>query len=165
MFIVTEADAAAIRAALNQEGELSAAAEFRRRFPGFTDNAKAREWVRTIAGWKPLAVPPRRRAPARSGGKRAKSWRQDHSINQEVPMPTRILCRPGLPVVFTSTPAGFIGESWVAMPLPDGQHLNLQMVCRAPLLRTEAAVMDTMRTLADAYHFLPASIVWERSGE
>ena len=54
MFLVTEADADAIRAIFNQEGELSAAIELRRRFPGITDNAKARAHVRTIAGWQPL---------------------------------------------------------------------------------------------------------------
>ena len=54
MFIVTEADAAAIRAVFDQEGELSAAIELRRRFPGITDNVRARECARTIAGWKPL---------------------------------------------------------------------------------------------------------------
>jgi hypothetical protein len=42
MFVITEADAAAIRATFNQEGELSAAIELRRRFPGVTDNTKAR---------------------------------------------------------------------------------------------------------------------------
>jgi hypothetical protein len=57
-FLVTEADADAIRAIFNQEGELSAAIELRRRFPGITDNAKARTYVRTIAGWKPLPAPP-----------------------------------------------------------------------------------------------------------
>ena len=57
MFVVTEADAAAIRAVFDQEGELSAAIELRRRFPGVTDNAKARACVRTIAGWKPLPAP------------------------------------------------------------------------------------------------------------
>jgi hypothetical protein len=36
MFLVTEADADAIRAIFNQEGELSAAIELRRRFPGIT---------------------------------------------------------------------------------------------------------------------------------
>ena len=56
MFVVTEADAAAIRAVYDRDGELCAAAELRRRFPGVADNAKAREWVRTIAGWKPLPV-------------------------------------------------------------------------------------------------------------
>jgi hypothetical protein len=56
MFLVTEADADAIRAIFNQEGELSAAIELRRRFPGITDNAKARVCVRTIAGWQPLGV-------------------------------------------------------------------------------------------------------------
>ena len=40
MFVVTEADAAAIRAVFNQEGELSAAIEVRRLFPGITDNAR-----------------------------------------------------------------------------------------------------------------------------
>jgi hypothetical protein len=59
MFIVTEADAAAIRAIYDRDGELPAAIELRRRFPAFTDNAKAREWARTIAGWKPLPMPPR----------------------------------------------------------------------------------------------------------
>jgi hypothetical protein len=59
MFVVTEADAAAIRAAYEQEGELSAAIEVRRLFPGITDNAEARACARTIAGWKPLPVRPR----------------------------------------------------------------------------------------------------------
>jgi hypothetical protein len=53
MFLVTEADATAIRAIYEQDGELSAAIELRRLFPGITDNAKARECVRSIAGWKP----------------------------------------------------------------------------------------------------------------
>jgi len=58
MFIITEADADAIRAIFSQEGELSAAIELRRRFPGITDNAKARAHVRTIAGWEPRPAPP-----------------------------------------------------------------------------------------------------------
>jgi hypothetical protein len=45
LFVITEADADAIRAVFNQEGELSAAIELRRRFPGVTDNAKARACV------------------------------------------------------------------------------------------------------------------------
>jgi hypothetical protein len=53
MFVVTEADEAAIRAIYQQRGEFAAAIELRRRFPGITDNAQARECVRTIAGWKP----------------------------------------------------------------------------------------------------------------
>ena len=57
MFVVTEADAAAIRDLFERDGELSAAIELRRRFPGITDNAKARECVRSIAGWKsPVAT-------------------------------------------------------------------------------------------------------------
>jgi hypothetical protein len=58
MFVVTEADAAAIRAVFTQEGELSAAIELRRRFPGITDNTKARECARSIAGWPPLPIQP-----------------------------------------------------------------------------------------------------------
>ena len=41
MFVVTEADATAIRAIFDEHGELSAAIEQRRLFPGITDNAKA----------------------------------------------------------------------------------------------------------------------------
>jgi hypothetical protein len=54
MFVVTEAEAAAIRVAFNQSGELAAAVELRRLFPGITDTAQARSCARTIAGWKPL---------------------------------------------------------------------------------------------------------------
>ena len=59
MFVVTEADAAAIRDVFHPEGELSAAIELRRRFPGITDNAEARACARTIAGWTPLPEQPR----------------------------------------------------------------------------------------------------------
>jgi hypothetical protein len=54
MFVVSEEAAAAIRAIFEQEGELSAAIDLRRLFPGIADNARARECARTIAGWKPL---------------------------------------------------------------------------------------------------------------
>jgi len=65
MFAVDEATAAAIRAALQQGGELSAVVELRRHFPLITDNAEARRCVRTIASWKPLppAKPARQRRP------------------------------------------------------------------------------------------------------
>ena len=39
MFMVTEADAAAIRTAFHDEGELPAVIELRQRFPGITDHA------------------------------------------------------------------------------------------------------------------------------
>jgi hypothetical protein len=42
MFVITDADAAAIRAIFDQEGELSAAIDLRRRFPGIGGNSKAR---------------------------------------------------------------------------------------------------------------------------
>jgi hypothetical protein len=59
MFVVSEAEAAAIRAIFDQRGELSAAAELRRLFPTITDNVQAREYARTIASWKPLPSAPR----------------------------------------------------------------------------------------------------------
>ena len=57
MFSVTEAEAAMIRTAFEQEGELSAGIELRRLFPGITDGAKAREMARVIAGWSTLPAP------------------------------------------------------------------------------------------------------------
>ena len=53
MFVITEADAAAICATFNKEGELSAAIELRWRFPWITDNTKARACAPSIAGWMP----------------------------------------------------------------------------------------------------------------
>jgi hypothetical protein len=57
MICVSEAEAVAIRTAYEQGGEFSAAIELRRLFPGITDNAKARECARAIAGWAPLPDP------------------------------------------------------------------------------------------------------------
>ena len=62
MFAVDEATAAAIRAAFDRRGELSAVVELRRHCPGIADNEQARACVRTIASWKPLPPkPPRAR--------------------------------------------------------------------------------------------------------
>jgi hypothetical protein len=66
MFVVTEADAAAIRAVFEQHGEYAAAVELRRLFPGVLHNAEARECARAIAGWKPLPVPPVRPLPGQN---------------------------------------------------------------------------------------------------
>ena len=76
MFVVTETDTAVIRAAFDQGGELSAAIEVRRLFPGIIDNVKARECARMIIGWKPPPVPTSpvtRLIPARKA--RPVSWR------------------------------------------------------------------------------------------
>jgi hypothetical protein len=72
MFVVSEEAAAAIRSAYEQEGELSAAIELRRRFPGITDNAKARACVQTIAGWKPLPAAACQITPLRLRGSRTR---------------------------------------------------------------------------------------------
>ena len=70
MFVVSEAEAAAIRTAFDQGGEFAAAVELRRLFPGVADNAQARACARTIAGWKPLPVPLRRVTPLSPGKRR-----------------------------------------------------------------------------------------------
>jgi hypothetical protein len=62
-FVVTEEDEAAIRAVYEQRGEFAAAIELRRRFPGIADNAQARKFARTIAGWRPLPLRPVKRMP------------------------------------------------------------------------------------------------------
>jgi hypothetical protein len=67
MFVVSETEADAIRSAFQQGGEFSAAIEFRRLFPGISDNDEARECARAIAGWKPpLPVAPRKHVACRS---------------------------------------------------------------------------------------------------
>jgi hypothetical protein len=58
MFAVSEAEAASIRAIYEQRGELSAAVELRRRFPGIASTAQAGEYARIIADWKPLPKRP-----------------------------------------------------------------------------------------------------------
>ena len=70
MFAVTEADAAAVRAVFHEDGELSAAIEVRRRFPGITENANARECARIIAGWTPRDAAPCTVTRLRPGRKR-----------------------------------------------------------------------------------------------
>lgn len=63
MFVVDEAAAEAIRQAY-EGGEPSAVAGLRRRFPGITDDENARLCARSIAGWRPLPPPPKKRPRA-----------------------------------------------------------------------------------------------------
>jgi hypothetical protein len=49
MFIVSEEAATVIRTAFDQGGELAAAVELRRLFPGISDNAHARSCARSFA--------------------------------------------------------------------------------------------------------------------
>ena len=58
MFVVSEQEAAAIRAAYLEGGELSAVVELRRLFPGLANNENTRACVRTIAGWEGDTVKP-----------------------------------------------------------------------------------------------------------
>jgi hypothetical protein len=57
MFCISEAQAAVIRTAFEQRGELSAVVELRRLFPGVGNIACARECVRTIADWQEAGRP------------------------------------------------------------------------------------------------------------
>ena len=57
MFVVTEAEAATIRAVYEQSGEFSAAVELRRLFPAVTDTAQARACARTICRLEAPARP------------------------------------------------------------------------------------------------------------
>ena len=70
MFAVTEADAAAIQAVIHEDGELSAAIEVRRRFPGITENANSRGNARGFAGWTPRDAAPCTVTRLRPGRKR-----------------------------------------------------------------------------------------------
>jgi hypothetical protein len=54
MFMVSKAEAAAIRRSYEEDGEFAAAVELRRYFPGIADNANARLCARTIASWAPV---------------------------------------------------------------------------------------------------------------
>ena len=67
MFTVDEPTAAAIRRAFDDGGELAGVVELRRYFPLISDNAKAGECVRIIAGWKPGPDRAREAAPTRPG--------------------------------------------------------------------------------------------------
>jgi hypothetical protein len=73
MFALDENQAARIRAAYDDGGELSAAVELRRIFPG-VDMEHARRCVTAIAGWQPLPPRPRPSAeviPLRPGKRRS----------------------------------------------------------------------------------------------
>lgn len=59
MFMVSAEIAALGRPAYERGGEFSAAMELRRLFPGLLDNEDTRVCARTIAGWKPPALPER----------------------------------------------------------------------------------------------------------
>ena len=57
MLVVSEAEAAAIRAIYQQRGEFAAAIELRRLFPGITDNAQARQpSFRCSASCRPMTT-------------------------------------------------------------------------------------------------------------
>ncbi len=70
MFALSEADAAAIRDAFEHGGELAAAVELRRLFPGLANNENARTCARSIAGWTSPAVPAATVTPLRPRKKR-----------------------------------------------------------------------------------------------
>ena len=64
MFALNETEIASIHAAFDAGGELGAAVELRRMFPGIADLEKARQCARTILGWARPAPAPSQK-PAR----------------------------------------------------------------------------------------------------
>jgi hypothetical protein len=58
MFVVNEEEAAAIRRAWDEGGELAAVVELRRHFPLISDGEAARRCVRTIVGWQQRPAAP-----------------------------------------------------------------------------------------------------------
>jgi hypothetical protein len=75
MFAVDKATAEAVRRTFEESGELAAAVELRRCFPGIATIAAARDCARIIASWQPLPERParkgrRRQAAPRRGGPR-----------------------------------------------------------------------------------------------
>ena len=52
MFALNETEIASIHAAFDAGGELAAAVELRRLFPGISDLQKARECARTVLSWR-----------------------------------------------------------------------------------------------------------------
>jgi hypothetical protein len=66
MFAVSEKEAVAIRTAFEQRGEMSAAIELCRLFPGISDNMQAQQCVRVIAGWSSVHAK-RKLSPAGGG--------------------------------------------------------------------------------------------------
>ena len=58
MFAVDEASVEAIRQAFEERGELTAAVELRRRFPGIGDVGRARQLGRVILARKPISDRP-----------------------------------------------------------------------------------------------------------
>jgi hypothetical protein len=63
-----EAVIEAICAEFDRSGELAAAIELRRRFPGLSDNAGARECARMIARWRPATDDETSPEPSRDPG-------------------------------------------------------------------------------------------------
>ncbi len=55
-------EATAMWGAFHQHREFEAAVELSRLFPGVTDNRRARECARMIAGWQPITVRPDHRS-------------------------------------------------------------------------------------------------------
>jgi hypothetical protein len=86
MFVVSEAEAVAIRAAYERGGELAAAVELRRHFPGIDSTAKARECARTC--WvEAAAAAAQDGATGRAAPICGQRWSHDHAARQSAPQP------------------------------------------------------------------------------
>jgi hypothetical protein len=163
MFVVTEAEAAAIRTAFDRGGELSAAVELRRLFPGVTDNAQARECARPRGGHIPLVgqagrlqrsvafLPPRRcggrQAPAREaagppspGTQHNRQWSGDDG---QVPVSVR------LPIPAMDDPWCCSSSWWVALDLTSPRASDHQGVVT---FRSRSELCNRCRSRRSAIH-------------
>ena len=126
MFVVTEEDEAAIRAVYEQRGEFAAALELRRRFPGITDNAQARECARTIAGWKPLAAEASTQGAAvtsdRLTGNRRGSTLIARELASSSPSPLSFIHNPPVEPAAGAMAEFFAARRSAAAPSPGSHH-------------------------------------------
>ena len=112
MFVVSEAEAAAIRTALRAGRRVIGRSRAAPAVPGVDDNAQARECARTIAGWKPLPVP-LRRVPRAPGRDRSPASRLPVGVRHPlVPSWSWLVPPPAFPL-FRVTPQGKHGDEFL----------------------------------------------------
>ena len=90
-FMVTKADADAIRAAYEHGGELSAVVELRRLFPGLANNENTRACALSIAGWMPRME----QVPTHKATRRPRKGQSVPGDPTKKPYPTRPCPRSG----------------------------------------------------------------------
>ncbi len=172
--IVTDDDPAATRAAFDQDGELPAAIEPQRRFPGIADNAHARACARGIAGWSAPPVPSRAAAHARPSKRSELSGRLGGRVGgaflgQAGPPKIRAQAEPGprtgLPSMPSQKNGHAAGDCWEPLPMDRDEALRPTGLAKGmidcPGVRDAAFVQPGSSGDADAPGFLGAEAAYE----